>query len=484
MEEKCAPARISPPDLLIVLVIALGAFMASLDVTIVNIALPAIAASLDIPTSAVSWVITSYLIVMVSLLLAASRLGDREGYRKVFLLGFALFTLGSLLCGISGSLSMLVLFRMLQAAGGAMISALGAVMVASSLPASTRGQALGIVAMFASLGIALGPVLGGFLTTAFGWHAIFLVNVPVGILAIALGVRIVPSTPPVSPGGRMDAAGIVLVFTALAGLIYALSAAQDTGFTMPLLAVVGLALALWSLFFLHEKRTPGALLDLTLLANRAFAGNSIGMLLLMMGAAGATFLSPFYLEGVRGLSTDTSGVVMLAFPVALILTAPIAGRVSDSIGTRKVAIAGFAAGALGFFALSTLTPASRIGHVALGLFLLGSGAGIASPPLQSAVMGEAPPEKRGIASGFLRMMMNLGSAVGIPLFGLVATTVLGPLAVHGTGAVHLVIPPAHLTAAFRAAFLTGAAISISALVLLFMTPDTRPEAGGETEPVI
>jgi MFS family permease len=158
--------------------------------------------------------------------------------------------------------------------------------------------------------------------------------------------------------------------------------------------------------------------------------------------------------------------------------------VADSTGTRRVGIAGFAVGALGFLVLSTLTPASRIGHMAMGLFLLGAGAGIASPPLQSAVMGEAPPEKRGIASGFLRMMMNLGPALGVPLFGLVATTVLGPLAVHGTGAVHLAIPPDHLAAAFRAAFLTGAALSVSALILLLMTPDTKPGAAGEPEPVI
>ena len=166
MAEKTPSRKCPSKDLMIVIVIALGSFIAGLDATIVNIALPAIAKAFDVSTVTVSWVLNAYLIILVSLLLAASRLGDMKGYRNIFLGGFALFTLGSALCGLSPTIDTLILSRMVQAVGGAVISALGAVMVTSYLSASLRGQALGIVAMFTMLGAALGPVVGGFLTSA------------------------------------------------------------------------------------------------------------------------------------------------------------------------------------------------------------------------------------------------------------------------------------------------------------------------------
>ena len=189
MSEASARQKMSPKDLMIVLVISLGSFMAGLDVTIVNIALPSIGKAFDVSTVTVSWVLNAYLIVLISLLLASSRLGDMKGYRKIFLAGFIIFTIGSALCGLAPGIEVLILSRMLQAVGGAIIAALGAVMITSYLPSALRGQALGIVAMFTMLGAALGPVIGGFLTSTFSWRFIFYVNIPVGILALLLGVQ-------------------------------------------------------------------------------------------------------------------------------------------------------------------------------------------------------------------------------------------------------------------------------------------------------
>ncbi len=227
MIDACTRARMSPADLMIVLVVSLGSFMAGLDATIVNIALPTIARALSVSTVTVSWVLNAYLIILVSLLLAASRLGDMKGYRKVFLAGFALFTFGSALCGLSPDIGILVGSRMLQAVGGAIISALGAVMVTSYLSTSVRGQALGIVAMFTMLGAALGPVIGGFLTSALSWQFIFYVNIPVGILAILLGFRILPRSPPVAPQAHLDMPGVILIFVALSSLIFGLTSVQE-----------------------------------------------------------------------------------------------------------------------------------------------------------------------------------------------------------------------------------------------------------------
>ena len=217
MSESPPSQKMSSRDLMIVIVIALGSFMAGLDATIVNIALPAIAKSLDVTTVMVSWVLNAYLIILVSLLLAASRLGDMKGYRNLLLGGFALFTAGSALCGLSSTIGMLIASRMIQAVGGAFISALGAVMVTSYLSASLRGQALGIVAMFTMLGAALGPVVGGFLTSVFSWQYIFLVNLPVGIVAIILGMFILPQQAPVAPNATIDIFGVLLIFIARDG---------------------------------------------------------------------------------------------------------------------------------------------------------------------------------------------------------------------------------------------------------------------------
>ena len=245
MPDARSSQKMSPKDLMIVIVVALGSFMAGLDATIVNIALPAIAKSFDVSTVAVSWVLNAYLIILVSLLLAASRLGDMKGYRNVFLGGFALFTTGSLLCGLSPTLDILILSRMIQAVGGAVISALGAVMVTSYLSASLRGQALGIVAMFTMLGAALGPVVGGFLTSVFSWQSIFFVNLPVGIIAIFLGMHIIPRLDPVSPSAKMDHGGIVMVFLHLGTLIFGLTTLQGTQPMMGIAALV-ISVIFWS----------------------------------------------------------------------------------------------------------------------------------------------------------------------------------------------------------------------------------------------
>ena len=267
MNEPTASPKMAKKDLLIVIVIALGSFMAGLDATIVNIALPDIAKSLDVSTVTVSWVLNAYLIILVSLLLAASRLGDMKGYRNIFIGGFALFTAGSALCGLAPAFDVLIIARMLQAVGGAVISALGAVMVTSDLSASVRGQALGIVAMFTMLGAALGPVIGGFLTSAFSWRFIFYVNLPVGIIAILLGMHIIPRRAPVTPDAKLDIPGVVLVFVALSTLIVGLTSVQGDNALVGMAALV-VSVIFWILFYVQERRSKEALVNISLLSGR------------------------------------------------------------------------------------------------------------------------------------------------------------------------------------------------------------------------
>ena len=469
--------KMSPRDLMIVIVIALGSFMAGLDATIVNIALPAIAKSFDISTVMASWVLNAYLIILVSLLLAASRLGDMKGYRNIFLGGFALFTLGSALCGLSPTIDILILSRMVQAVGGAVIAALGAVMVTSYLSASLRGQALGIVAMFTMLGAALGPVVGGFLTSAFSWQYIFFVNLPVGIVAIFLGMHILPKTAPVSPEAKVDIPGILLVFIALGLLIVGLTSVQGNN-ALPGMVALIISAVFWILFIVQERRSGEPLVNLSLFRNRAYSLQNVDVMLIQMAMAGVMVVMPFYLEIVKKIPTDNAGTILLALPVGMILTAPLAGRISDIIGTKKPIIAGFALSAVALLLLSTLSSLTSVGHICIYLFVLGAGTGVAYSPLNSAVMGECPAKDRGSTSGLVKMMTNLGSSLGVAVVMLVASFAAGPKLAEVSA--HT-IASAELASAFDAAFFFCMLLEILGIVLMLAVAvkEPRGESGGD-----
>ena len=480
MSEASARQKMSPKDLMIVLVISLGSFMAGLDVTIVNIALPSIGKAFDVSTVTVSWVLNAYLIVLISLLLVSSRLGDMKGYRKIFLAGFILFTIGSALCGLAPGIDVLILSRMLQAVGGAIIAALGAVMVTSYLPSALRGQALGIVAMFTMLGAALGPVIGGFLTSTFSWRFIFYVNLPVGIVALLLGMHILPKLDPIAPKAKLDVPGVILIFAAIGTLIYGLIFLPGAARMNAVLALI-VSAVFWIFFYLHERRTTEPLVNIHLFANRAFTLQNLDVMLIQMALAGVMILMPFYLEIVKHLPTDNAGTVLLALPIGMILTSPIAGRISDVIGTKKPIILGFVICVLALFLLSTIGLNTSIGHAVIYLFLLGAGTGIAYAPLNSAVMGESPIKERGTTSGLIKMMTNLGSSLGVALVILVATVALGPELAQVSA--HT-LPPAELASAFDVAFLFLMCVEV--LGILLMLPVKEEETGYSTdgEPVI
>jgi len=477
MSETNTSSNMSPKELLIVVVIALGSFMAGLDGTIVNIALPTIAKSLQVSTVTVSWVLNAYLIVLVSLLLAASRLGDMKGYRNIFLGGFAIFTIGSALCGFSSTIDLLVLSRVIQAVGGAVVSALGAVMVTSYLSASLRGQALGIVAMFTMLGAALGPVIGGFLTSVLSWQYIFFVNLPVGIIAILLGIRILPRVNPVAPQAKEDIPGVILIFVALGTLIIGLTSVQSENASIGIGALL-VSVVFWFLFYVQERKSKQPLILIGLFSNRAYTLQSLNILLIQMAMAGVMVIMPFFLELVKKIPTDNAGMILLALPVGMIVTAPIAGKISDIIGTKKPIITGFVLSAIALSLLSTLSAHSSIGHVGIYLFLLGAGTGIAFSPLNSAVMGESPSSERGMSSGLIKMMTNLGSSLGVASVMLVATVAAGPkLALVSAHT----IPSVDLAGAFDAAFLFCMVLEIIGIILMFAIKDKEPTGSSDGE---
>jgi len=366
---------------------------------------------------------------------------------------------------------------MIQAVGGAVISALGAVMVTSYLSTSLRGQALGIVAMFTMLGAALGPVVGGFLTSAFSWQYIFFVNLPVGIIAIILGMHILPQQAPVAPKAKLDIPGVLLVFIALGSMIVGLTSVQGNNAMLGMISLV-ISVIFWILFIVQERRANEPLINTSLFANRAYSLQNVNVMLIQMAMAGVMVVMPFYLELVKKIPTDNAGTILLALPVGMILTAPLAGKISDVIGTKKPIITGFVVCALALFLLSTISAQTSVGHICVYLFLLGAGTGVAFSPLNSAVMGECPAKDRGSTSGLVKMMTNLGSSLGVAVVMLVATIAAGPkLAEVSSHA----MSSTELAGAFDAAFFFCMALEIAGIVLMLAVREKEPsgESSGE-----
>jgi EmrB/QacA subfamily drug resistance transporter len=452
---------------LLLLTVGIAVFMSSLDITIVNISLPTIAGEFGVTPAIISWVIMGYLLVMCSFLPAFGKLGDLRGYRVIFSTGYLVFVAGSFLCGISAGAGMLIGARLLQGVGGSMLAALTTAIVMVALPRSERGKGLGVVAMFASLGIALGPALGGFITTYLSWHWIFFVNIPVGIAGFFIALRTVPQHP-LPEGQRFDYQGAVLIFFALLGFLLVLNQGAALGWSsLPILAALAGAVVFSALFIHRERSIPYGVFNIGLFRVRDFSLANMASMMVMLVFTGALFLLPFYLEYVRGLPPDIAGLILTIPSAAIFLAGPLFGALSDRIGPRVPSAFSTVALALGFIFIAR--PGVSGGDPLLygGLILLGLGVGGFIPANSVQIMSLAPERETGSVSSMLLTLRNMGSALGVAVFeailaGVVLSGVGGPLVVE-------TLPPSLLLDAFRVAFLTGAFISVLAFITVMAT---------------
>jgi len=460
---------------LTIFTIALAAFMGSLDVTIVNISLPTISRYFDVGTRMVSWIVLAYLLVMSSFLLAFGKIGDLKGFKRVFLAGFAVFVAGSFLCAVAPSIKLLIAFRMLQALGAAMLTAIGPAMVTVFLPPEIRGKALGIVATFASLGIAMGPPIGGLLTSFLSWRWIFFINIPVGIVAILIGRAVLPESEPRLSGQkvRFDLFGAALIFLSLFGLIFGMNMGGELGWTSPAIAgsLIG-SLVLAAVFVLRESRFSEPLVDLKLFRNPSFTSANGAVLLVMLVYGGAVFLFPFYLEYVKGLGTDVAGLILMVPSIATMIVAPRAGSLSDRIGSRQICVAATLLCVAGFYLLSFLDAESSKAFIFVALVILGLSLGMFLPPNSNLVMAQSPAEKCGIASSLMMTARMVGTVIGIAVFEMVFAARV-QMAGLSDGAVQSAASLAPLTLGFHDAFLVGAGFSILAVILSVVAKDAR-----------
>jgi EmrB/QacA subfamily drug resistance transporter len=399
------------------LAVGVGVFMAALDGSIVNIAMPTLEKALNTEFAVVQWVILSYLLTVTTLLLGIGRLADIVGKKQIYLAGFVIFTIGSALCALAPSVGWLIGFRVLQAIGAAMIMSLGPAITTEGFPSNERGKALGIVGLAVSAGIITGPALGGLLLDQLSWHWIFLLNVPVGIVSIWISARYVPATVP--PGGqRFDYGGALTLFFSLLALLLALTFGQEMGFLHPwiLLLLAGWLLLL-ALFILIERRVSQPMLDLQLFQSSIFSVGLLSGLVSFILVAGVLFLMPFYLEYVLGYQPLIAGQLLAILPLMLGITAPVAGWLSDRVGTRLISVIGLLVLLVGYAMLSQLDAQTSTAGFILALLPIGVGMGVFQSPNNSAIMGAVPPERLGVASGLLAVSRTLGQTTGIAILG-------------------------------------------------------------------
>jgi EmrB/QacA subfamily drug resistance transporter len=397
--------------------VAMGIFLATIDSSIVNLALPTLVRELHTDFPTVQWVILGYLLGLTALMLSVGRLADIRGKKPLYVAGFVIFTIGSVLCGLSPTIYTLILFRIVQSIGAAMILALGSALVTESFPPEERGRALGLSGTAVSLGIVIGPTLGGLLIDAFSWRWIFFVNLPVGIIGTLMAIRYIPAIKP-RGGQRFDIWGSLTLVAGLLCLLLALTWGQNIGFSENrILGLFSGSLIFFLAFLYIESHIEDPIIDLSLFLNEKFSVGLITGFIIFFVIAGIILLMPFYLENVLGYATRQVGLMLAVVPIAMGIIAPISGSISDRVGTRPITVVGLFILLVGYVGLSTLSLDTTPWQYILLFLPIGLGMGIFQSPNNSAIMGSAPQERLGVVSGMLAITRTMGQTMGIALLG-------------------------------------------------------------------
>lgn len=407
----------------LLIAIGTGSFMSALDGSVVNTVLPILRDAFKSDITTIEWVVTVYLLVLSGLLLSFGRLGDLRGHKVIYVWGFGIFILSSALCGMSWSPVMLIVFRGIQAIGGAMLASNSPAIITGNFSADQRGRAFGLASTMTYLGLTVGPSLGGWLTQAFGWRSVFYINVPVGGLAIALSLIFIPRDTPVEHGKRFDLPGALVFMLGLTALLLGLNQGAELGWTsFPVIGLLAAAVLLLGIFIVIERRSPEPMLDLSLFRIPLFSTSTASAVLNYICVYSITFLMPFYLIQGRGLNPAQAGLLLTAQPILMAIAAPISGALSDRFGSRGPGMLGMSILSGGLFLLSRIHSGTELWFIVIALILAGIGTGTFISPNTSALMGAAPRARQGIASGVQATARNFGMVLGIGLAGAILTT--------------------------------------------------------------
>jgi len=413
------------PNWLIFLMVAIGIFMATLDGSIVNIALPSIMADFEVPLATIQWVPMIYLLTVTSLLLSFGRLSDIRGRRIVYSFGLLLFSFGSFFCGMAPSAHWLIGARFFQGLGAAMTMACTPALVVDTFPETERGRAIGLMGTVVASGLTAGPVLGGLLIHYFSWRAIFYINIPIGFLTSA-GVFFLlkGSKADITRPETFDWPGAAILAILLSTLLMAITHAYDWGYfsilTLSLLAISILA----AVFLLYvETRVRHPILSRSLFAIRLFSMPIVAAVILFVCLFTLVFLMPFYLIYPGGYPINAVGGIMASIFIALFVVSPFSGALYDRIGSRLLCTLAMALIAGALFSLSTIPAKASFFSIIWRLSLAGIGTAIFLPPNSTAAFSSVAPESRGVASATVAAARNLGMVLGVAIAGAIFNSV-------------------------------------------------------------
>jgi EmrB/QacA subfamily drug resistance transporter len=409
----------------------LGAFFSVVSGNTLVVALPVIMKDLNATFQEIIWTMMGYMFILSILVPAIGRVADMIGRKKLFVAGFIVFTIGSLLCAFSRSGMDLLSFRMIQAVGGALLAANSVPIVTDAFPRKELGMALGINGMVISIGGVLGPILGGFLVN-LGWRSIFYINVPIGIFGTIWAVMQLEELDILPEKQKFDWGGSILFTTGMLSLLLFLTFGGLYGWLNPeLFIILAAAIILLPLFVYVEFHIEEPLLDMRLFESRALAFAYGSNLLNGIARGAVTFLLIFYFQGIKGIDPIQAAVMLIPFVLPQMIAAPICGWLSDRIGSRMLSSAGLLISAVGLVGLIWIRPETSYLELTISMIIIGIGSGMFFSPNNKAIMETVPVEKRGIAGGIRTMMNNVGMIISMALSMAVITSCLTPEAFSG-----------------------------------------------------
>ncbi len=402
-------------------IVMIGTFMSALDASIVNVSIPAIMADFGANLDDIEWVITSYMLAFAALMPLTAWLRDRVGHKKLYIASLVVFTVGSVLCGIAWNLPTMIAARVIQAVGGGAITPTGMAMITETFEPHERGRALGFWGMGAVMGPAFGPTIGGYLTSYFGWPSIFLINLPVGILGVFLGLKILrPDVPHHSQRRNFDAAGFIFLALFLVSFLLGLSKGESEGWASSFVITCGvLALIGMTGFLLVEFQVKNRIMDLDLLKIPVFAACFGLTAVRSVALYGGTFLLPVFLQNFKGLDEIQSGLILLPGSLIMGLLMPFAGRLGDKMSPRLMGLIGFTLLGFFFFEYRTLSVETSTWGIVWPTIIRGIGIAMLIAPLTATAMNAIPKKQAGMASSMLNIIQQVGGSVGIALLSLV-----------------------------------------------------------------
>jgi len=460
-----------------ILSLSLVHLLLGIDINIVSVSLPSIAEHFGVNAGTVSRVVWIYLLVLTCVLMGFGKLGDLKGFKKIYLAGIFLFTAGSLLCALAFNFNVLVLFRIIQALGGAVLFALTPALIVAYLPSGIKGKVFGINYAFTALGGIIGRALSGYMIDALGWNSIFLINIPIGLLAILIGLKYIPKKQILNPHTHFDVKGTIYIFVALFTLLFVINTVQEFGLLSPVILTGILSSVIFlTVFYFHERKLNASggglspLLNFSVLKQKQISLPVFVFALVYIITNGMIYLFPFYLQWIRSMPKKEIGLLMAVPSLLQMVSGYISGSLSDKKSIKIICSTGIILTIISYFTFVFLGASSDYYFVVAMIILYGIAIGVFIPANTNRIMSFAPADQKGSISSLMTTVIRLGSAFGVTAFASIFTAF-----VPEKNPVQSGVPTDAILSGFKYTFIFGTAICILAFVINLFIKDRLKE---------